>query len=241
MLGWVKALHPWFAWIGVAVGVFLLMGAWNRLHIVQSEAARVLEAEKLRANGEFVAEQEKGKVLEKSLGEMVGENSDLKDQLDKAKKASPGIKTVTIEKIVTEPGKVTTVVVMKPGEPIPCVLRPGDTGEIRIARAGLETRQGNEVVIGTAEFWRVAPEPAERLYEGIFDAKVSHVSVLKEEPAPRWGAGVFAGAAKDGWALGVAVAVPPLRLFGLQLEATLGMGAGPTGGTQGALTGIVRW
>jgi hypothetical protein len=50
---------------------------------------------------------------------------------------------------------------------------------------------------------------------------------------------VFAG--RWGWAAGGAVAAPPLRVLGLQLEVVGGFGIGPGGEWSAAVFAPVRW
>jgi hypothetical protein len=51
------------------------------------------------------------------------------------------------------------------------------------------------------------------------------------DKATGWGAGLWGGAGSDGWAAGVAVAAPALRLplLGWPLEVSAGGGVGPSG------------
>jgi hypothetical protein len=96
------------------------------------------------------------------------------------------------------------------------------------------------VVVGAAEAWRLGPGPPARLFGGPLRAPVEEALVEAAPRLPRWGAGLAAFAGRDGWAVGPALALPPLRLWGFQGEAVLGAGAGPGGAWQVGATAVVR-
>lgn len=129
----------------------------------------------------------------------------------------------------------------RPARPPACLLAKGDEGEIRVAEVALQAREGNRVLAGAAEAWRLSPGPPTRILAGRFTAPASEISEERPAPLPRWRAGAFLGASRDGWVVGPAVALPPARLWGMQLELTLGAGVGPAGSAQAAASGIVRW
>lgn len=122
-----------------------------------------------------------------------------------------------------------------------CLLEAGDLVEIRVDQVELETREGARVVVGAAAVWRLGPGAEERLASGGFQAPLSAAKEPARPPPPGWGAGLYAGLSREGWALGPALALPPARLWGLQGEVVVGVGVGPNGAWQGSGAALVRW
>ncbi len=155
-----------------------------------SEAERKTEAVQLSAAGELVAASASSADLQRQAQDLAQKNSDLAAALDKAKQASPGIRTVYVDRLVTAPlvagGEPRPAPALPPpgaslpvgGSCPPCLLAPGDRGELRATIVGLETKLGNQVVIGTAEAWRLEPAPATRLLSGPFSAPLSSVAAV---------------------------------------------------------------
>jgi hypothetical protein len=100
---------------------------------------------------------------------------------------------------------------------------------------------GARLVVGAASAYRVTPEPRARLFGGPFRAALSEASSVATPGAPGWGAGVYVGLSRDGWAAGPALALPPVRLWGLQGEVVVGAGLGSNGVWAGSGTALVRW
>jgi hypothetical protein len=135
---------------------------------------------------------------------------------------------------------------LAPGFPQPnvCVLAAGDRGELRLAGVVWETKAGNLVPVLEAEAWRVEPAPATRLLGGLLRPDLSRLQVAAPSAPEReagWGAGVLAWAGQGGWAVGPAVALPPARLWRLQLEVLAGAAAGPTGTWGAGGSAVIRW
>jgi len=139
----------------------------------------------------------------------------------------------------------------KPSGPVPpaplevvhpaCLLAAGDEGEIRVDQVVLDGTGGARLVVGAASAYRVTPEPRARLFGGPFRAALSEASAEAPVAQPGWGAGIFVGLSRDGWAAGPALAAPPFRLFGVQVEAVAGAGLGSNGIWAGSGTALVRW
>jgi hypothetical protein len=135
---------------------------------------------------------------------------------------------------------------LAPGSPEPnvCVLATGDKGELRLAGVVWETRADNLVPVLEAEAWRLEPAPATRSLGGLLRPDLSRLQVAAPRAPPPdagWGGGVIAWAGRDGWAAGPAVALPPLRLWRLQLEVLAGAGAAPSGTWGAGGSAVARW
>lgn len=123
--------------------------------------------------------------------------------------------------------------------PSSCVLSNGDQASISVDVVTFETKLGNTFIVGLATAWRETPAPRTQLFGGKFQSALSEVSGLAPPSLPRWGAGL-AAACLGFCAAGPAVAFPPLRFFGLQLETTLA-GLVSDRGAGGSATAIFRW
>ena len=112
-------------------------------------------------------------------------------------------------------------------EPGPaCVLRLGDSGEVRVSGVALRTGAGNIVVEGTAEAWRLNPDA--RLFGGPLKIDAAYLSPQVPGRGPGWGSGIALTVGRHGWTAGPVLAIPPLTLWRLQLEpaAALTLGSG---------------
>lgn len=243
---------PWAVVVLVAVVLLLLVGAWNRSRRDAGELARHLEAEQLRAKGLEVAAEKDRSELWDEANRASAENEDLRRALEAARKAAQGERPILVVHASTgatpatgapRPGPVACpdapVPVAAPPAPV-CLLAAGDQGEVLVDEVLLETRGGNRVLVGAASAWRAAPERG-RLFGGPFQADLGRVEVAAPPRPPGWGAGVWTGVSREGWAVGPAVAAPPLRLWSLQLEVNAGAGLGPDGVWQGGGSAVVRW
>lgn len=123
----------------------------------------------------------------------------------------------------------------------PCSLFEGESIELRIDEALLETRAGNQLVAGAASVWHLDPEY--RIAGGPFQAKVSTASGEREVSPRRagWGVGPSVWGSSSGLAYGAILSPPPLDVGRLQVEVAAGLGFG-SGGVQGsaAVLGRVR-
>jgi hypothetical protein len=246
------AASPWSAVVVAGVVVLLLVVAWNRSRSAAGELARHLEAEQLRAAGLEVAGEKAAADLWEEANRASAENEDLRRALEEARKAANGERPVLVVRSSTGPTPVSGAArpgaVACPDAPAPpatpplpvCLLAAGDQGEVLVDEIVLETRGGNRILVGAASAWRASPARA-RLFGGTFNSELGQVDAAAPASEPGWGAGVWAGVSREGWALGPALALPPLRLWSLQLEATLGAGLGPGGVWQGGGTAVARW
>jgi hypothetical protein len=178
-------------------------GAWlarqaYRAHVLEVERRQVAEAESLRRLGLLVAERRTRAELEARAAELVASDADLRGQLERLRRARAGARPVVAVQASTGP-------IAAQGEPpatqseAPCLLRPGDTTEIRVTELHLLTEAGNRAVIGAARFIRLGP-PDSVLAAGPWAAELS--SVEEVEPVRPWWTGWrIAGAV--GVALGV--------------------------------------
>lgn len=120
-----------------------------------------------------------------------------------------------------------------------CLLAEGDTGEIRVSQVIVETKEKNQVLVGTAECWRLKPGPVSPILTGKFSAKTTFEKEAAPSP-PGVGYGVWIGVGNSGGLLGAAVAAPPFKLWSLQLDATIGGGLNLSGGWGASATVIAR-
>lgn len=109
---------------------------------------------------------------------------------------------------------------------IPCALHTGDSGSFQVDQVVLQTDKGNRILTGTAAFWRETP-PRALLAQGTFSSTLSDVDGLASPAEPRWGAEALGACTRSGCGLGLGVLFPPLKLFGVRLEARAGALAGP--------------
>lgn len=241
---------PWGVVVLAGVVVLLLVVAWNRERGARGELARHLEAEQLRAAGlEVAAERDRADLWDEA-NRASAESEDLRRALAEARAASHGERPVLVARCSTGPrpaagaARPATSPPPAPGSEAPappaCLLAAGDQGEVQVDEVVLETRAGNLVLVGAASAWRAAPDRA-RLFGGPFRADLGEVAGAAPPRPAGWGVGVWSGVSRDGWAVGPAVAAPPLRLWTLQLEAILGGGLGPGGGWQGGGSAVLRW
>lgn len=199
------------------------------------EAGRLAEAEALRQAGIAVAAQADAAGVRASLHAQLQRSAELAAEVARLKRVSPGVRPVSVTTGSTGPVPVAGAAV--PGSALGCVLFEGDTGEIRLASATFATRGGNLVFVGAAEAWRAAPAPAVKLFGG---ALAAETVVERPHTEAGWGAGAWAVVGRDGWAVGPALALPPVRLWRLQLEATMGAGMG-SAGINGGASVVGRW
>ena len=113
-------------------------------------------------------------------------------------------------------------------------------GEVRVDGIELQTKAGNRLIVGTGAAWKVSPGTPEKLFGGGFQAGLSGSSTVAEKAPPRWGAGLSAACAwGSACSVGPVLALPPVRLLGLQGELTVG--ATVSSKPVGMLTGVVRF
>jgi hypothetical protein len=240
-------------WALPAVLVLVCIALAWRLNVAsraEAVAARLLEEVRLREAGLVVAAQASGSELKQQLRDLEGANVELADELERASRAAPGAKPVGVSRSSTGPviaGGTPRAPEERGPAAVPvaprasCLLAEGDEGEVRVDQVVLETRKGNRVLVGTAAAWRLSP-PATRLFGGPFRAELTEVVTAAPPPAARarWGAGVWLGVGRDGWAAGPAVAWTAARVWGAELEMVGGGGVGSGGLWGGSVSVLVR-
>lgn len=212
-----KAAWWWLLVIGLVIGVLFMARACNRTSRAEDEVARLREAAELQAKGHAVAERITEAALTVALDKAPAALRAEVDRLTKDLGEKP--KIVTVERIVTAPtpGEGVPRPDPIPGAPCPdCLFAAGDTGQIRIDEAHLQTDAGNEVVALSAECWRLTPTESVIL-SGTASAPLSRVAVVTPPARAGWGAGLAGGIATTG-PIGSALLVSPL-FFDQHLEA----------------------
>lgn len=197
---------PWLLLSGVvAVAVVV---------VYRSETARQAEAEARQESEASLLEQaDLARVrlatadeLRAALEGLTKRNADLGAEVERLRKISPRVRVVRVTECSTGgvQAPVDNVASVEPAG-APCLLQHGDVGEIRVAQVELATDDGNRVLVGTAEAWRVYPDPLDYpILSGPFRADLTQ-ALAEPEPDPGW----------PGWALGVAAAAGGLLVGGI--------------------------
>jgi hypothetical protein len=201
-------LAPWaVAVLAVAIALAVIFAALRREAAANAQRDTETERQRLIADHQIVALQTDKAGLEAAV--RVAVQGQLATAIEAAKKAAPGARVVRVMQASTGPVQVqpgaSMATVVQPPEcpPVPaCALAPGDTAEARVSEVDLQTKAGNQAVVGTAECWRLTPEPAVKLFGGPFEARLTTVTELEPIPDNRWvwwqheliGAGVGAAA-----------------------------------------------
>lgn len=231
----------WTPTVAVALLALVLVCRLDQGRRASEEAVRLAEAEVLRQAGLAVAAQEDASGMRRALARVAGENEDLAGELARVKAASPGAKPVAVIHATTG-GVVAGGTPREQGAPptqgqanrqagaadrdgAPCLLASGDVGEIRVDSAILETKGGNVVFAGAASCWRLEPGPASRLFGGPLRAELA---VEKLPGKPGYGFGLSGSVGSEGARAGLAVALPPARLWSWQIETTLRLEVSPS-------------
>jgi hypothetical protein len=66
-----------------------------------------------------------------------------------------------------------------------CLLRSGDTAEIRVIELELTSALGNKIAKGKAQTLRLLPKPQMVIVEGNFDRKLTHIAELSHKPVEK--------------------------------------------------------
>lgn len=236
-------IAPWLLVVLLAaVSCAVISWALKRDAAEHEDRAREVEARELESQDLVVAAQTEQQKLRDQVADLEASNSDLRSALDRARKAAPGVREVSVVQAST--GHVTASGQARPEtteECPPCLLAEGDTAEIRVDQVELETKAGNHVVVGAAECRRVAPPPETRLAGGPFEASLTTAAIESEaKPDSRgWGVGPTVMASNAGVAYGLAVSAPPLNVFGIDFEVGVAGGVGYTS-VQGGAVVLVR-
>jgi Sec-independent protein translocase protein TatA len=222
--------------------VVLLVVAWTRAKQATDALAKERDAARLALAGFKVAAETSERGLKASLADLTRQSADLAAEVERLKKASPGAKPTSVftgstgalpatpPSIVPVPGADPTATV--------CLFKSTDKGSVFVSGATLETRAGNRVMVAVIDAYRVDPAPSIHLFGGPLKLDVA----VEAEPNPkRWGAGVGAWAGSWGWAVGPALALPPLRTRWVDVEVVVAAGLSPNGSWLGSGTAIARY
>ncbi len=241
------------AWWPVAAAVIVaLFIAWKFQAAAtrEAEARRLAEAETLRQRGLVVVAQTSAKDIAAQVKEMTETNDALKKALENARKATGNARPVAAASASTGPVTAHGEAPAAPQTPAgdtapsasPCLVSEGDEMEIRADEVVLETRSGNRVLVGTATAYRLNPLPIGPVFGGPFVAPLTEAAEVKRQERPAgWGAGVWAGVTRQGWAVGPAFGLPPVKVWRTQVEVAAGGGLGPGGEWSGGATALVRF
>lgn len=217
----------WAPWVLLVAVVGLALFVVYRLN-----AGRAAIAELARRDA--IAE------LEPEVDRILAENDELRAAMASAKLEHPGAEAVAVAQATT--GTITAHGAPRPPDPPnapepPDLVSEGDQLEAKVVSVALQDRKGETWLEGTVEPWRVKPEPRTSLGRASFEFKLD----LPPPPVPlaRWGAGPAVFLDPGGLAYGIAVAAPPLRVFGWELGVQAAGGAGRDG-WRGMAAVIVR-
>ena len=93
----------------------------------------------------------------------------------------------------------------------------------------VETKAGNNVLLGAASCWRMDDTSPVMLYRGPFEAKLSSLAAPVAPEEPGWGVALMFAASADKVGVGPAVLLPSFRVFGMEVDASAGFAAGSRG------------
>jgi hypothetical protein len=245
-----KIYLPWVYRGVVTALIFILVWSWNSGRLAKDELSKALEREKLEKANLLVEIDMTKKQIGQREKDLLMSNADLEVEVARLKDAAGSVKVVEVVKWKTKVVEVPSDPHDKPrdcptpgpdGKPaVEIALLAGDKGHAEVTEITYETRETNHVIVGKAWCYRDTPT-SRLLFTSVVEAPVSLAAQLQAPPEKRWGAGVYMGFGKDGWAVGPDIALPPLHLWATQVEVNAGLGIGPGGQFQGGLSGIVRW
>ena len=200
----------------------------------EAEAAKKLAAEEAKAKAAGVPVIEQVPDLREFSAKLLAENADLKQALDRAEKAVPGVKVVGGTKIVVEgtipqsvpgiprPGTAGPPASGPPGSGVPeppppsagghCVLSAGDGLRLELNALVLKGPAGGRYLTGTNAAYRKLD--GQLLLREPFIA--SNVEAVEEAPKPPklpgWAYGLGAGLSERGALGALLVQTPPARM-----------------------------
>jgi len=228
-----------FWWVALVVGLFVVVLLFARACNAAGAAAAALarardDAIADKAGLERVYEATRA-TLQAELDEARASSATFSAALERAQAALEA-RPVLVVRASTGPVPVGQPP-KEPGTPdpqdptapavSPCLLSDGDTGEIEVTQAVLQTDAGTRILVGAAEAYRMTPEPRLRLFGGSFRTEVteSKAEPLPLRRSPGWGAGIAGGMATTGYLASAIVLTPPIlsHLEGV-LEFSLGPG-----------------
>lgn len=224
--------------VAAVVAVYVAILGWQRAAVERREAVRAGESYRLE-----VAGIQQAHLVE--VRDLRAEQSLVQRRLGKALSAA-GVDSFPVATVAGSTGPVrvdgaaaapSSAAGPVPAPPAPalppagaggpvCILRAGESGEIRVSGAAALTDAGNVALDGEA--WAYGLEPERRLFGGTLhiDARLAVQPSIQRGPG--WGVGAGALAGRDGLRFGPVVSAPPIRLWLVQAEpsAALYLGGG---------------
>jgi len=227
-----------------------MVKAWNKNAALESDLTKERELrEKLQ--GKLVEEDSSKKQMAAKLKDALVRIPELEAQMKDLEGKVGSVKPVRVVQIVTVPGAAAgvprpcpitpSVDGKEPTPPVECLVAVGDIVRAQVDEVTVETKAGNQVVLGAASCWRESPPPETMYYRGAFEAKTSKVDVIVEASPVRWGAGLTFMATTDKIGVGPLILFPPVRLWGLEGDISAGFAAGLKGFVGGNVNAGVRW
>lgn len=236
-----------------------LAAHWRAVAVVALASFAVLAyrgcaAERLRANGATAQAQEANARLKAEFEGALASVRGLSAELGKRIDAKPGAEPVAVfsgsssrqvvpaqHPLPVAPASANALPAASAGEPPPCVLSVGEGYEFHLSGVELKAKDGGHSILAD-----VSIEADGGLHlSAVVEAPVTlpPVDLTPAPDAVRTPGGLGFGATGalglQGWAVGPAVALPPLRFLGFEASTTLGATFGP-GGSQGLATVTVR-
>ena len=221
----------------LAASLAALALAWRCDRGRLGSEVRAHEERALRAEGFLVASHSR-------IGELESLVPELRAELERLRSVSPGSRVAYVTRGATGPVVAgdgpRTIPAQPQGQPCgPCLLAPGDRGEVRCSVAGVETRAGSQIVLGTGEAWRLEPGPPARLLGGLFSAPLTTAVSVAPTRQSGIGVGVLGSCSSSGCGVGPALAAPSISLpFGRRLDLSAGLTV--VGPLSAGATAIVR-
>jgi hypothetical protein len=236
-----RASAWWITIIAIAVALMLMARACSETDKAKEELARERESRAIEIAGlTQLHDADKG-ALERELENAKAESASFEAELKRAQ-AELRARPIMVVRARTGPVPVDAPEASHPGHPddATCLLRAGDQGEVIVNEAILESELGNRVLVGSADAFRVAPEPRVRLFGGEFR---TDVTTAVSEPAPvrresGWGVGLSGGVATTGPIGSVMLVTPGILDGALSADFIVTSGPGIFSAQAGALW---RW
>ena len=231
------------AGIGAAVLFAVLFArSCNRADSAEAELKRERDSANLRDAGMPPEVAENAKAVAEKVEELKRESAAFKAALEdaQAKLKAAGEKppkVVEVVRYVTKPGSAGGTAPdaaprpQAPGggmegggearEPGPgassCLVSPGDTMQIQVSEATLETRAGNRIITGSAACRRLLPKPETTIYEAPIAMNLTQATILEQPGAPQarpWIAGLVGSYGGSGkWGVGPSVGYGGSRMI----------------------------
>jgi len=192
----------------------------------EAEAAKALAAEQAKAAAAGVPVVEQVPDLRDFAAKLLAENADLKASLDRAEKAIPGVKVVTVYKAAVE-GAVNSVPPVSPppagtagagagaspsSASAPCVLFAGDKLKLELEALSLQGAAGGHYLAGTMAAYRSA-DGALLLRQPFQGVNVqAEEAIPKPAKLPGWAIGLGAGISGRGALAAALLQTPPTHV-----------------------------